>query len=341
MAQLEWGSVTHEGQIRTANEDSLLVEPGVFVVADGMGGHQAGEVASALAVERIRRNLLGKPGVLDAVITAINDANADIHEAASGDETKQGMGTTVTALAVIATPNGDEALGLANVGDSRTYLFRHERLRPITVDHNYVQELIDSGQITPDEARQHPRRNIITRALGIESGVRVDAWTMPLVRGDRFLLCSDGLVDEVTDEDIAHVLATHPDPQRTAERLVEMANDSGGRDNITVIVVDVLDGSEPPAHDEMDLEPIWATTGASRPVPTPATNPSPNPAASWPTSCRPNPTRHVHDQPRRPQRPQRPAPTTPPPLTGRSRRSDASVASSPPCYLPPSSSPAS
>ena len=108
MAQLEWGSVTHEGQIRTANEDSLLVEPGVFVVADGMGGHQAGEVASALAVERIRRNLLGKPGVLDAVITAINDANADIHEAASGDETKQGMGTTVTALAVIATPNGDE-----------------------------------------------------------------------------------------------------------------------------------------------------------------------------------------------------------------------------------------
>jgi serine/threonine protein phosphatase PrpC/cell division septation protein DedD len=262
VAQLEWGSVTHEGQIRTANEDSLLVEPGVFVVADGMGGHQAGEVASALAVERIRRNLLGKPGVLDAVITAINDANADIHEAASGDETKQGMGTTVTALAVIATPNGDEALGLANVGDSRTYLFRHERLRPITVDHNYVQELIDSGQITPDEARQHPRRNIITRALGIESGVRVDAWTMPLVRGDRFLLCSDGLVDEVTDEDIAHVLATHPDPQRTAERLVEMANDSGGRDNITVIVVDVLDGSEPPAHDEMDLEPIWATTGA-------------------------------------------------------------------------------
>ncbi|MEJ7562851.1 MAG: Stp1/IreP family PP2C-type Ser/Thr phosphatase [Ilumatobacteraceae bacterium] len=259
MAELNWGAVTNEGMIRTQNEDSLLVREGLFVVADGMGGHQAGEVASALAVSRMATNLEGTPGRLDALIASIRDANADIFDAAATDASQQGMGTTVTAVVVIATPSGDEALGLANVGDSRTYLFRHERLRRISIDHNYVQELIDAGHITPDEARNHPRRNIITRALGIEPSVRVDAWTMPLVRGDRFLLCSDGLVDEVTDDDIADVLATHTDPQRAAERLVEMANDAGGRDNITVVVVDVLDGAETPAADEIDLEPIWST----------------------------------------------------------------------------------
>ncbi|MDQ3176432.1 MAG: Stp1/IreP family PP2C-type Ser/Thr phosphatase, partial [Actinomycetota bacterium] len=259
MAELNWGAVTNEGMIRAQNEDNMLVREGLFVVADGMGGHQAGEVASALAVSRMAANLEGGPGPLDALIASIRDANADIFDAASTDASQQGMGTTVTAVVVIATPSGDEALGLANVGDSRTYLFRHERLRRISIDHNYVQELIDAGHITAEEARNHPRRNIITRALGIEPSVRVDAWTMPLVRGDRFLLCSDGLVDEVTDDDIADVLATHTDPQRAAERLVEMANDAGGRDNITVVVVDVLDGAETPAADEIDLEPIWST----------------------------------------------------------------------------------
>ena len=145
---------------------------------------------------------------------------------------------------------------LANVGDSRTYLFRHGRLRRVTVDHSYVQELVATGHITEDEARDHPRRNIITRALGIEPEVRVDWWTLPLIRGDRFVLCSDGLVDEVADVDIAATLTIESDPQVAADRLVEKANEAGGRDNITVIVIDVLDGDDPPdPTQELDLVP--------------------------------------------------------------------------------------
>jgi protein phosphatase len=130
------------------------------------------------------------------------------------------------------------------------------------VDHSYVQELVATGHITDDEARTHPRRNIVTRALGIDPSVRVDAWTLPLVRGDRFLLCSDGLVDEVRDDDIVGVLQTITDPQAAADELVALANRQGGRDNITVIVVDVLEGAEPPDADaELDLEPAWEDAG--------------------------------------------------------------------------------
>ena len=157
-----------------------------------------------------------------------------------------------------------ELFALVNVGDSRTYLLRHGRLRRVTIDHSYVQELVATGHITDDEARTHPRRNIVTRALGIDPAVRVDAWTLPIVRGDRFLLCSDGLVDEVRDDDIVEVLRDVEDPQQAAEQLVELANRSGGRDNITVIVVDVLDGAPPPDPDtELDLEPVWQDGGAT------------------------------------------------------------------------------
>nr|NKB42356.1 SpoIIE family protein phosphatase [Ilumatobacter sp.] len=152
-----------------------------------------------------------------------------------------------------------EALVLANVGDSRTYLLRHGRLRRVTIDHSYVQELVSSGYITDDEARTHPRRNIITRALGIEPDVKVDWWTLPLVRGDRFLLCSDGLVDEVADPDIVATLLEHDDPQKAADLLIAQANDAGGRDNVTVIVLDVLAGDDPPdPTQEIDFTPTWA-----------------------------------------------------------------------------------
>ena len=161
-----------------------------------------------------------------------------------------------------ATPAGEQ-LALVNVGDSRTYLLRHGRLRRVTVDHSYVQELVATGHITDDEARTHPRRNIVTRALGIDPAVRVDAWTLPLVRGDRFLLCSDGLVDEVRDDEIVDVLTTHrPTRRRPPTSSSPLANRQGGRDNITVVVVDVLDGAEPPDPDtELDLEPAWDDAG--------------------------------------------------------------------------------
>jgi hypothetical protein len=141
-------------------------------------------------------------------------------------------------------------LGLVNVGDSRTYLRRNGRLRRATLDHSYVQELLNTGHITEDEARHHPRRNIVTRALGIEPTVRVDSWLLPVVRGDRWVVCSDGLVDEVVDEEIHDIVAGTDDPQAAAEALVAAALLNGGRDNVTVVVVDVVQGADPPAEDE-------------------------------------------------------------------------------------------
>jgi len=314
MAELRIGSATDKGRVRPENEDNLLVTGTAFVVADGMGGHEAGEVASQIAVDGIRQRLAEIAASGDSAepvailptasefVSTIASANTDIFRAAVANPSHRGMGTTITAIAVIADPlagrgapnvgdadeadaPGDteaptpgnvtpvkpevpsEALVLANVGDSRTYLFRHDRLRRVTVDHSYVQELVATGHISEDEARVHPRRNIITRALGIEPDVRVDWWTLPLIRGDRFVLCSDGLVDEVADTDITTILLDTPDPQEAAEALVDAANAAGGRDNVTVIVVDVLEGDDPPDPTlEIDVVPVWADA-ATRPTP--------------------------------------------------------------------------
>ena len=358
MAELRWGSATDPGRIRPDNEDNLLAAPNVFAVADGMGGHRAGEVASALAVDLLRSHL-SEPGAdLEAVIAAVAEVNGDIYRAAIGNPDQQGMGTTVTALAVIAatepadaTPaaergapgqpaHGDgqaddtdtdadpgspaEQLALVNVGDSRTYLLRHGRLRRITVDHSYVQELVATGHITDDEARTHPRRNIVTRALGIDPAVRVDAWTLPLVRDDRFVLCSDGLVDEVRDDDIVEVLTTLTDPQAAADELVALANRQGGRDNISVIVVDVLAGADPPDPDaELDLEPTWEHAGTAAAIV--ADEPEPEAATFQDLAAivggeDPPPSRPpLRSPPRRPvptRRRARPLPTPPRPSAG-------------------------
>ena len=263
MADLRWGSATHPGQLRPQNEDQYLATPGLFVVADGMGGHQAGEIASRLAIERMQARVADGATMSD-LVAAIGDANGDIFRAAIANSDQQGMGTTVTTLAVVSDPHDGEVFALANVGDSRTYLIRHGKLRQLTIDHSYVQELVAEGHISRDEARHHPRRNIVTRALGIESAVRVDSWTLPIVRGDRYVLCSDGLVDEVVDDDIANVLIETADPQRAADELVRVANERGGHDNITVVVVDVLDGLPPPdPTQELDIIPAWAPPQAT------------------------------------------------------------------------------
>jgi protein phosphatase len=265
MAVLRWGAATDTGQVRKENEDAFLARPTVFVVADGMGGHLAGEVASAMAVETFDERIATEDGhdgrhpeTADAIIAAVREANLAIFQASRTDAAHRGMGTTVTALAVLTTAGG-ERLALANVGDSRAYAMRKGRLVQLSVDHSYVQELIATGQLTSDEARLHPNRNIVTRALGIEPDIEIDAWTLPVVRGDRFLLCSDGLVDEVVDDTIAELLGGIDDPQEAADQLVATANRHGGRDNITVIVIDVIEGDDPP-DEELDiaLEPHWA-----------------------------------------------------------------------------------
>jgi PPM family protein phosphatase len=260
VAVLRWGSASHEGQLRAQNEDHAHAGEGLFVVADGMGGHLAGEVASEMAVERLNQRLpMNEANTLDDVVDAISEANTEIYQGSIDDPDRAGMGTTVTALAVVTDPHDGEAFAVANVGDSRSYVLRHGRLRQLTIDHSFVQELVAEGAITRDEARTHPRRNIVTRALGIEPYVRVDSWTMPIIRGDRFVLCSDGLVDEITDAAITTILNEHPDdPEAAAQALVDAANEAGGRDNITVVVVDVVEGDDPPdPTEEFDVVPVW------------------------------------------------------------------------------------
>ena len=256
---VRWGAATDVGLVRTGNEDAFVAEPMVFGVADGMGGHQAGEVASEIASRIIRDRLGTGASNVDVVVASVVEANASIFQAAHASVDHQGMGTTLTALVVIRADETNVArFALVNVGDSRTYLLRNGDLHRATVDHSYVQELVDTGHISEDEARTHPRRNIVTRALGIEPTVRVDTWLVPMVHGDRFILCSDGLVDEVHDDDIAEIAIDVTDPQACAERLIAKANASGGRDNVTVVVVDVLQGVEPTADDsELESEPGW------------------------------------------------------------------------------------
>jgi len=258
--KLKWGATTDVGMVRQQNEDAFHAEENLYIVADGMGGHNAGEVASALAVSTVRSGARMGIRTADQFRELVQQANTAIYTASLDDSTQSGMGTTLTGVAVI--PGEEPRILIANVGDSRTYLFRSGALTRLSVDHSYVQELVNEGIITPEEARVHPRRNIVTRAMGIDRSVQVDVFSHLVRTGDRLVLCSDGLVDEVADIDIARVLTEHSDPQETAEALVLVANANGGRDNTTVIVLDILDDiSEPIVFDEPDnTQPIPAVT---------------------------------------------------------------------------------
>ncbi len=259
--KLRWGATTDVGMVRQQNEDAFFAEENLYIVADGMGGHNAGEVASELAVTTVKAGAKSGIRTMDQFREVVQQANTAIYTASLDDSTQSGMGTTLAALAVV--PGEQPLVLVANVGDSRTYLYRGGVLSRISVDHSYVQELVNEGIITPEEARVHPRRNIVTRAMGIERFVMVDVFSQLVRTGDRIVLCSDGLVDEVSDADITTVLSQHSDPQDTAEALVMVANANGGRDNTTVIVVDVLDDiSEPvdlPEADVTDSTPVPAS----------------------------------------------------------------------------------
>lgn len=255
---LAWGAATDTGRVRTENEDAFVALPMVYGVADGMGGHAAGEVASAIAATTLRDRLSSGAESVDVVVAAVVEANASIFQGAHSNAAQRGMGTTLTAMVVLVDESGQRRLAMVNVGDSRTYVLRAGRLRRVTIDHSYVQELVSTGHITEVEARSHPRRNIVTRALGIEPNVRVDTWVLPFVQGDRYVLCSDGLVDEVDDGEILELLLANSSPQGAADALVASANEHGGRDNVTVVVVDVLEGeATPPESADLDVDLAW------------------------------------------------------------------------------------
>ena len=274
--KLSWGAASHVGMVRQQNEDAYVAESNVFAVADGMGGHNAGEVASALAVDGLRRAAAAGFSAAEGLVAAINTTNATIHEASGGLSEQRGMGTTLTALVPLPATDGEpQRVVVANVGDSRIYLWRGDELKQVSADHSYVQELLSEGLITAEEARIHPRRNIVTRALGIEGDVNADSWVLPMVVGDRYVLCSDGLVDEVDDEEIATILRTSINPQVAADHLVRVANEHGGRDNTTVVVVDILADTA----DVISQDTTQDTSG-TRMTPTESSAASPSDAAA-------------------------------------------------------------
>jgi protein phosphatase len=232
------GAASDRGRIREGNEDSYVASGSLAAVADGMGGAQAGEVASATAADELRSLTDGGPwqtdrSADDALKQAVLEANRRIREMAAGDKSLEGMGTTVTAL----LSDGD-VVHLAHVGDSRAYLLRGGELSQLTEDHTLVQELVKQGKLRPEDAKRHPQGSIITRALGADADVQVDTATFKIVPGDRLLLCTDGLTAVVDPTTIRNVLLRTRDPQQAAERLVAMANEQGGPDNVTVVVLD-------------------------------------------------------------------------------------------------------
>ncbi|TXK17286.1 PP2C family serine/threonine-protein phosphatase [Homoserinibacter sp. GY 40078] len=239
---LGWAAATDVGRRRQTNEDSLVVVPPVFAVADGMGGHTAGDRASAAAAERL--SALGDRDDIDSevVIGALRQAAHDIDELA--ELLPLGAGTTVTG-AVLELAGGPPRFLVFNVGDSRVYGFEGNELIQITHDHSVVQELVDAGLIDAQDAEAHPESNVVTRALGFREDPQPDFWEIPLRAGMRLLLCSDGLTKELSASRIHLHLAARLSPAETAGALVDAALAAGGRDNVTVIVLDVLDA---PAH---------------------------------------------------------------------------------------------
>ena len=233
------------GRVRSGNEDAVFIGRSLFAVADGMGGHRGGEVASATALEPLAAldgaTFSTSDEAIAALTAAVLQANTDVSRRSNDDPALEGMGTTLTAVLV-----DGRAAHLVHVGDSRAYLARGDRFVQLTDDHTLVQALLDQGRITPDEVATHPHRSVITRAIGVASDVEVDGMQLTLRDGDRIVLCSDGLTGVVDDATIARTVREHtPDVAVTA--LVDAANEAGGPDNITVVILDVAGGSDPDA----------------------------------------------------------------------------------------------
>ena len=237
---------TDTGLQRRGNEDSSYARPPVFVVADGMGGAQAGEVASRIAVQAFEEGLPEVGSAEERLAARVHEANSRIYERSHSMRELDGMGTTVTAALL-----DDEHVAIAHVGDSRAYLFRDGELRRLTQDHSLVDELVRQGKLTEEQAAEHPQRSIITRALGPEATVEVDTWSYAARAGDVVLLCSDGLTSMISEARIGEVLTGAPGLAAAAEQLIRDANAAGGRDNITVILFRIEDvGSSGVAVDQ-------------------------------------------------------------------------------------------
>lgn len=235
--RLAWAARTDVGKVRRLNEDSLIAEPGLFAIADGMGGHAAGDVASSLVVEQLRALVSAVPLDLDRVASIVAGINAAVREQArsTGNE---GMGTTLVA-ALLVDNAGSDSIVVVNVGDSRCYSYDEAGLRVLTHDHSVVQELVDAGEISAEDARSHPERNVVTRAIGADDLVVPDYVVVEPAPHQRLLLCSDGVSGQVSHEFLRDVMATSPDPAAAIDAIFDHVLGGGAPDNATAIVIDV------------------------------------------------------------------------------------------------------
>jgi PPM family protein phosphatase len=277
---------TDTGRQRRGNEDAFYARAPLFAVADGMGGAQAGEVASHLAVEVLEQGLPHGDGSVEERLRArVREANARIMESAQADDARAGMGTTLTVAYV-----GEDDLTVAHVGDSRLYRLRDASFERLTDDHSLVEELVRQGKLTPEEADEHPQRSIITRALGAEEGVEADSTTWAGRDGDVYLICSDGLTSMIPEAQVAQILAEAPSLASAGRLLIDAANDAGGRDNITVVLFrleDVATGAAAPqetaehgavAREPEPVGPATAAGPAAATVTAPVARKQPRPA---------------------------------------------------------------
>ncbi|NMN98160.1 PP2C family protein-serine/threonine phosphatase [Antrihabitans stalactiti] len=240
-ATLNWGVATDVGSVRSANQDSYCTDPPVFVVADGMGGQSAGDIASREAVAAMA-GLAGRVPVTGDMLTS---SLAEARERISKIEVDgRPPGTTLSGV-IVTVQDSVPYWMVVNIGDSRTYRLDAGGFAQVTVDHSAIQELIDSGDINPSSANFHPIRNIVTRAILPKTDYPADVWLLPMVAGDRILVCSDGLTKEIEDGGIEEVLRTIEDPQAAADELVRTAIEAGGHDNVTVVIVDAIHADAP------------------------------------------------------------------------------------------------
>ncbi len=240
------GAGSDIGRARERNEDSYVVEEPLFAVADGMGGHRGGAVASSLALESLRDVLMDERVAPTALIDEIKAANQRVLQRGESDRELRGMGTTLTALLA-----QEGKAHIAHIGDSRAYLLRDGSLKQLTEDHTLVRRMVTEGKLLPEEAERHPQRSILTKALGVDQDIEPDTLTLdPILPGDRLLLCTDGLTSMVDSDRIEEVLQSEDDPQRAAETLIDEANAAGGDDNITVVILDFIDDGSAGATSE-------------------------------------------------------------------------------------------
>jgi serine/threonine protein phosphatase PrpC len=279
MTLLRSGSATDTGLVRSVNQDLAVETSTLFAVADGMGGHAGGEVASRLAADALAAAFSRQP-TGSGLSEAVTEANSVVWQHSQENPELRGMGTTLTAVALV-NEDGHDVLALVNVGDSRSYRFHDGEITQITTDHSLAEEMVRTGELTEEEAAVHPHRHILTRALGVSTDVAVDIWRIQPVRGDRYLLCSDGLTNELGPAQISEVLSSVGDPKRAAELLVQAARTHGGSDNITVVVVDVVVGDD---DDEESAEATIDAVNADFAVPVSPDDEVADPAEPYPGS---------------------------------------------------------